>query len=792
MIKKLDIGNFGIFNSYSWSGTIGGDYHFQRVNIIYGRNYSGKTTLSRIFRCIEKGELHKDHSDGNFSLDCHDGCNISHVNITGLSHQDKVRVYNTDFVNENLSWIHSADGTILPFTILGSKNVDIDNKIKDIDKKLGSIDSKEGLVFELFGIAEKLKVKSADLRKNDDSIQNRLKSKANDTIKLDSNLFVATPSKRSYNVNDIQQDIETVQGNITEHIIPSDKKGNKIKFLAEKYKQPIALLPNTRPGFANFHTKTHELLTREIKLTQQINDLVADNLLQEWVRHGIEHHRGKRENCALCGKAITDDLWEKLDAHFSKESKELRTEIDSQIILLEKAKKGINTFLSNDLESLVYTSLHERLQDALKKWEAVAKKYTDNIDYFIERLNSRAQAIFKSQELETVEDISDEIVAVVQEFNDLITENNNKTNVLEKEQTQVRKELRLSEVASFAKDIDFKRRIDEIEQLTLETSILAQSKAKAEESILKLQTKKAQLEASAKDETRGADLVNKHVSDFFGHDELQLVAEGKAPNVKFKILRDGKEAKNMSEGECSLISFCYFIAKIEDEMKDAVKGSQLIIYIDDPISSLDGNHIFFMFSLIESIIAKPKKYGQLFISTHNLDFLKYLKRLTIPDSKQHVSHFLIERRHKQNDKRSFITEMPSHIREYVTEFNYLFGQIYSVYKEVKGNRKAKLENTYNQFYNLPNNIRKFLECYLFYKFPNNSNPLENLPKLFDGTVPTLINRVINEYSHLTYIDRGWKPIDVDEVEECAKIVIDKIQEKDPEQFHALLESIATD
>ena len=196
-----------------------------------------------------------------------------------------------------------------------------------------------------------------------------------------------------------------------------------------------------------------------------------------------------------------------------------------------------------------------------------------------------------------------------------------------------------------------------------------------------------------------------------------------------------------------------------------------------------------MFSLIESIIAKPKKYGQLFISTHNLDFLKYLKRLTIPDSKQHVSHFLIERRHKQNDKRSFITEMPSHIREYVTEFNYLFEQIYSVYKEVKGNRKAKLENTYNQFYNLPNNIRKFLECYLFYKFPNNSNPLENLPKLFDGTVPTLINRVINEYSHLTYIDRGWKPIDVDEVEECAKIVIDKIKEKDPEQFAALIESI---
>ncbi|WP_162867182.1 AAA family ATPase, partial [Klebsiella pneumoniae] len=57
-------------------------------------------------------------------------------------------------------------------------------------------------------------------------------------------------------------------------------------------------------------------------------------------------------------------------------------------------------------------------------------------------------------------------------------------------------------------------------------------------------------------------------------------------------------------GECSLIAFCYFIAKLEEPDS---KGKELIIYIDDPISSLDGNHIFFMFSLIESLIAKPIK-----------------------------------------------------------------------------------------------------------------------------------------------------------------------------------------
>lgn len=144
-------------------------------------------------------------------------------------------------------------------------------------------------------------------------------------------------------------------------------------------------------------------------------------------------------------------------------------------------------------------------------------------------------------------------------------------------------------------------------------------------------------------------------------------------------MRDGKSAYNLSEGECSLIAFCYFIAKLEEPES---KGKNLIIYIDDPISSLDGNHIFFVFSLIESLIAKPIKnadgsnnyrYKQLFISTHNLDFLKYLKKISIPNEKNGgYQSFVIER----NGGPSKLALMPAYLRDYITEFNYLFHQIY--------------------------------------------------------------------------------------------------------------------
>ena len=73
--------------------------------------------------------------------------------------------------------------------------------------------------------------------------------------------------------------------------------------------------------------------------------------------------------------------------------------------------------------------------------------------------------------------------------------------------------------------------------------------------------------------------------------------------------------------------------------------------------------------------------------------------------------------------------------------------------------------------------------------PNTVNPLENLDKLFDGEIPAKINRIVNELSHLTFIDRGWSPMDVPEIEECVKTVLDKIKEKDEEQFNALIESV---
>ena len=332
--------------------------------------------------------------------------------------------------------------------------------------------------------------------------------------------------------------------------------------------------------------------------------------------------------------------------------------------------------------------------------------YSDNVEQLIGKLNLRLKDIFKDIELQSIDDISSDILALIKKINALIKTNNLKTTTLSKDQLEARTNLRLSEISKFLEDIDYDKKIYSIEKLAEENKKRKLDKDTIKLEIISDQEKIRKLQTELKDESKGAELVNEYLEKFFGTNSFILQPLNEAEGVKYQIIRDGKEAKNLSEGECSLISFCYFVAKIKDQLDDEVNPNNLILYIDDPISSLDNNHIFFIFSLIETIITKPKKYKQLFISTHNLDFLKYVKRLTSKNDE--LIHFIVEIEQKQNDKKSSLKLMPKHLRDYTTEFNYLFNEIYKLYKEVSGNRARQIENTYNQFYNIPNNIRKFL------------------------------------------------------------------------------------
>lgn len=791
MINQIDIASFGSFQGLDWKKTIRDSGKnvkpFQRLNILYGRNYSGKTTLSRIFRSLETRKLPLNYVGSSFTVTGDKGA-VTHAGLP--THTYDVRVYNRDFVTDNLSFLINQEigGVIKTFAIVGEKNKEIDDAIAVIEAKLGSVESKNGLRFDL-----EAKRKARDRAKSahttaSASLDEKLRTHAAEKIKKNP-LFRAPV----YTIEHIRRDIASTKkpGFVA---LSAEEQADKLNLLKQEALPDITGTLTIALKLAPLTATAEPLLSTTITPTKAIEELLKDSALQLWVKQGMGQHREKRTTCAFCRQNLPHNIWQVLDEHFSKESSDLETALDAAITSVAdeiKIVEGLNTFTGVQFyanERTAFDACSKALSEAL----AVYKK---DLEALQKSLETRKTNLFHPVALKSPLHDASEIEKHVQEINALIAASNGKTTTLEKDKAAARDALRLADVFAFVDTITYDKELDLIATLKTDADTAATAFADAEKEIGKAEAEVLSLRAMQKDERKGAERINSLLNNFFGHDGIKLEARDGADQstVKFEITRDGKAAYNLSEGECSLIAFCYFMAKLEDPES---KGKDLIIYIDDPISSLDGNHIFFVFSLIESLIAKPLKkadgsntyrYKQLFISTHNLDFLKYLKKISLPSEKNHGGHqhFLIER----NGGTSAISLMPSYLKEYITEFNYLFHQIY----KCRDAEYAKV--SHEPFYSFGNNLRKFLEAFLFYKYPHHddkNDSLERMKKFFgdDDTAIALANRLNNELSHLEAIfDRSMKPVEIPEIPKLANYVLDKIYEKDPNQYNSLVKSI---
>ena len=334
-----------------------------------------------------------------------------------------------------------------------------------------------------------------------------------------------------------------------------------------------------------------ELITKKITPTKPIRDLLDDALLQAWVKDGASLHKDKRESCGFCGQILPVDLWDKLDEHFSKESTDLEKEIQKVIEYIDKESELLEELLSLEVKRF-YSIFHSSFNEAKDSLEGEVGKYRAVLGEITRNLSSRKGDIFSIGVAPEVVNNIDNINKKIEVVNGIIDKNNEMTGSLTVDQENARTELRRSEISQFIQDINLNEEKEKISILQKESNSI-KSKVDSLHSAIQVKEKRvAELQLQHKDEKKGADKVNEYLNQYFGHDGLHLVAEelGESSLFKFQITRGDTPAYNLSEGECSLVAFCYFIAKLEDAESE---GKNLVIYIDDPISSLDSNHIFF-------------------------------------------------------------------------------------------------------------------------------------------------------------------------------------------------------
>ena len=794
MIKKFEtIKNLAVFNDFNWDNSVkdkdGNVLDFKTINIIYGRNYSGKTTLSRIVRALETGSISDKYSNPEFNVVFDDGTSINQKQLDKCNYD--IRVFNEDFVRENLSFLMDTnnDGEIKSFAILGDDNAKIQSEIDSIKISLGSNEegNESGLYKEKVEKAKAFQDAETNYKDAKQRLENKLSAKASTdrdiAIKYKPELF----GDQNYNVTKLKNDIQTISQDYNP--LNDTEKEKYLALIKETVKKTIVPISEIQIDFDKITEETKILVEQKVGDSHKIEELVRDAELNRWVKEGRKYHKEKNlKICSFCGNPIDIDRWTLLDKHFDEESEKLEKNIDYLFNQLMGYEKRINEGLGLN-KSAFYSKFQTELETIDNEYLNVIKvNALKSIHSLMDQLKGRKDNLFVPGIYEAVLDFTPDLAKIYEKYHQIEEASNEYSNRLSSDQSEAKKQLRLFEIYCFVQEIKYDDELKNIASLEAIYKSKGNEKDEIGGKILKMEEEiKAKL-SLMNDEEKGAKKVDEYLKEYFGHHYLSLSAKEEhdsfGKHYKFEILRNGCVAYNLSEGECSLIAFCYFMAKLEDI---STQGKKPIIWIDDPISSLDSNHVFSIYSLIAAKIANGNSYEQLFISTHNLNFLGYLKRLNgkyLKKDKDKQKQYLCVNRYFEE---SSISLMPSYLKENITEFNYLFREIYMCSK-----MKVVDNSNFQSFYNFGNNARKFLEIYLFYKYPDETEERIKMEKFFGkDKVPVLFSeRINNEYSHLKEnVSRGFTTVDVPEMNNVAELIITAVKTNDMEQYNALLNSI---
>lgn len=791
IIKKISaIKQFGLFKDFEWNNSVkratGEILCLGDINIFFGRNYSGKSTVAKLLRSFEKHGLPSHYDNADFAIELEDGTNITSTNL--IQQQFAVRVYTQDFIYDNLSFLmdtRNDAGEIVPFAIIGEENTRIEARIKAIKDELGV--ENEGVET---GLYKKLReIKDASAAKEDELSEFQRKYNADlHKVALDKSIGIKYKSELygdiNYTIAKLESDLLEVADK--DYIRPTDDALDVAKQTTKEKRLPapdeISTYKFSRSALLML---TKELLERDVLSSAKIADLVRDAVLESWVKKGVEYHEQHgHDRCLFCNQSMPHERWISLQKHFDEESKTLSNEITELITKLTEEVSSVRAI--PELDKRQYYAIYESEVEELNLTLVEAKKeYCTGLESAIAELEKRQAAISSTRQYRVPEDCTAKIDNVLVAQKSLREKMTDYTLNLEKEKGKAHRLLRLNRVHEAESTYNFMARKETIVQLGAERSALEEKVNEQSDLIANKLKDIEELQKSLRDEGRAAQLINNFLA-FQEVNALRLQVENipvvdSAPRTTFKIYRGDSSAYNLSEGERSIIAFCYFLAKLKSETQ------RPIVVIDDPISSLDSNHIYYVYSLIRGILLKESLSSQLIILTHNLDFLKYLRRLSISGDNRSLAWFIVE---NLGDKAE-IRPMPKHLKEFITEFNYLFERIYNcAVAELADDGYAE------KVYGFGNAARKFLELYLYFKFPEgDSNKTlaknEHMKEVFGDVVASfMIDRVLNEGSHLIgRLERAAVPVDQAEIKSVAREILKVVKNTDASQYYALLRSI---
>lgn len=771
MIKKLNfLKEFGIFMNFVDTSDL---QEFNRYNLFYGWNGSGKSTFSKLFDCLNTNELNEDFKKCSFRITLENGNVIDNKSVLKPENVIKISVFNSRFVKENIDWDN------------------ITKKLLYISKE--KVEDKKALV-ELKEEYRELEIKINKQENEVLNIHNESENFLTVAAKEVKTQFEVLSTDDNYYLNYDKRRLKKIIDNSADKIkkiklIAKVKEIDGLKMTARlQHLDKINAVVPTKfevEELQKLEDKINQILKKSIT-SNAINNLKRNPKISSWIENGLHLHINSKK-CKFCKNTIEQVRIDELNSHFNDDFKLLKKESKDLIERVNIIQEKIKASLFEEME------LYQFLKSDFNKQNFKLKK--NNEDLLASFLNTRKLLSdkFDNPFLINLDEVSI-VTNLIEKFNNniisiekIIKTHNSTSENFQGYIKSAKQKLELSITQSEVKKFKYfsKLRLKKSKEKSLS---LLQKKTPALERKIEI------LEASLNDEVLGAEEFNNKLHRFLNHSDLSIKYDDskKGYQIIRKIGRKKEKGNNLSEGEKTAISFIYFLTKLlenEEELKNT------IVVIDDPISSFDSNHLFNSYSFIKNICNDSK---QLFILTHNFTFYRLVRDWMMKKEKwkkntdgsryldKKYSIFNITSNYLGNIRQSIIENADKTLLDYSTEYHYLFLKLYSFVS------KSKL--SIEECFSVANMSRKLLEIFLNFKFPKKRNDFAQLmnyalPKPTDFIMREKVYRFINKYSHSDHIEAFDNSIDnlLSESDNIAKDVLKIIKRLDKKHYEELIE-----
>lgn len=741
MIRRIElIKRFGVFGNFQWPA---GLPEFRQFNLLYGWNYSGKTTLSRAFRCFEQKAPHADFADAQLELRAHDGAVYE---LSAPSSAPVFRVFNSDFVQESLRF---ADGSAEPILVLGTEDI---SKQEDLKAKRAERD-------ELRIVMEE---NQEWARSKTEAIEGSLTRYARDLIKV-------PLAQVNYDKRRFEPVVQNCESSPAEFLLDNEAAATFLQvYRSTEKKLPLAPTIFEPPSVAGLKEKTAALLARTVAASGPLPRLKDAPDVESWVGKGRVLHAGKVE-CQFCGRALPPDLLTQLAGHFSADYDDLMDQLRGLEEEIQTAV-AIEPVLNHTSE--FYPELAQRFGDAEAAFRSSINARVSALEALEAAVRAKQAKAFTALECPLVDDPTSQLSAAIETINETIAEHNERAAAFDEKQKEAFSKLENHYAAQFVVE----------EQWTTARQQIALRRKTAEEQAAKLadlDSEVLSLERDLSESVKGAERINELLADYFGTNELRVVV---SPEQRFQIVRGTTVARNLSEGEKTAIAFAYFITRVQDG-RHALADTRVVV--DDPISSLDANHLFNTYALIKTQLGGCR---QLFISTHSFEFFNLVREWAADeeDTKKPQANwktwgiYLVRR---TNAGAAALEEIPKELLKFRSEYHYLFSRLYQF--DNAG------ESDFDGLLSLPNIVRRFMEAFGGIMIPLSAGLKGKMPRIFpDEVVRERVWKFMNHYSHNATITRSLTIPDTSECKAVVQACLKAVEAWDAEYFEDLVAEVA--